>query len=56
MRSVTDANNLHDHDEMVNESVTFVQTSELEVIVSGNQHTVTFNDITKETETSDNLK
>ena len=56
VRSVTDANSLHDHDEMENESVTFVQTSELEVIVSGNQHTVTFNDIIEEPETSDNLK
>ena len=51
MRSVTDAYSLHD--ETMNESVTFVQTSELEVIVTGNQHTVTFNDITEEPETNE---
>ena len=56
VRSVTDANSLHDHDEVLSESVTFVQTSELEVIVTGNQHTVTFNDITEEPETSKQSK
>ena len=43
VRSVTDAYNLHE--ETVDESETFVQTSQLEVIVTGNQHTVTFNDV-----------
>ena len=43
VKSVTDAYNLHE--ETVDESETFVQTSELEVIVTGNQHTVTFNDV-----------
>ena len=51
VRSVTDAYSLHD--ETMNENVTFVQTSELEVIVTGNQHTVTFNDITEEPETNE---
>ena len=40
----------------MNESVTFVQTSELEVIVTGNQHTVTFNDITEEPETNEQFQ
>ena len=43
VKSVTDAYNLHE--ETVDESETFVQTSQLEVIVTGNQHTVTFNDV-----------
>ena len=43
VRSVTDAYNLHE--ETVDENETFVQTSQLEVIVTGNQHTVTFNDV-----------
>ena len=51
VRSVTDAYNLHD--ETVDENVTFVQTSELEVIVTGNQHTVTFNEITEEPESNE---
>ena len=48
MRSVTDAYDLHE--EKMNENETFVQTSQLEVIVTGNQHTVTFNDIPEITE------
>ena len=32
------------------ENETFVQTSQLEVIVTGNQHTVTFNDVPEITE------
>ena len=51
VRSVTDAYNLHE--ETMNESVTFVQTSELKVIVTGNQHTVTFNEITEEPESNE---
>ena len=54
VRSVTDAYNLHA--ETMDENVTFVQTSQLEVIVTGNQHTVTFNDvpeITEEPETNE---
>ena len=51
VRSVTDAYSLHE--ETMDKSVTFVQTSELEVIVSGNQHTVTFNEITEEPETNE---
>ena len=43
VRSVTDAYILHE--ETVDESETFVQTSQLEVIVTGNQHTVNFNDV-----------
>ena len=56
MKSVTDAYNLHE--ETVDESETFVQTSQLEVIVTGNQHTVTFNDvpvITEEPESNEQL-
>ena len=56
VRSVTDAYNLHE--ETVDESETFVQTSQLEVIVTGNQHTVTFNDvpvITEEPESNEQL-
>ena len=48
VRSVTDAYSLHE--ETIDENVTFVQTSQLEVIVTGNQHTVTFNDVPKITE------
>ena len=48
VRSVTDAYNLHE--ETIDENVTFVQTSQLEVIVTGNQHTVTFNDVPEITE------
>ena len=43
VRSVTDAYNLHE--ETMNENETFVQTSQLEVIVTGSQHTVTFNEV-----------
>ena len=43
VRSVTDAYNLHE--ETVDEDETIVQTSQLEVIVTGNQHTVTFNEV-----------
>ena len=56
VKSVTDAYNLHE--ETVDESETFVQTSQLEVIVTGNQHTVTFNDvpvITEEPESNEQL-
>ena len=48
VRSVADAYNLHE--ETIDENVTFVQTSQLEVIVTGNQHTVTFNDVPEITE------
>ena len=51
VRSVTDAYNLHE--ETIDENVTFVQTSELEVIVTGNQHTMTFNDVPEITEESE---
>ena len=51
VRSVTDAYNLHE--ETIDENVTFMQTSELEVIVTGNQHTVTFNEITEEPESNE---
>ena len=56
VRSVTDAYNLHE--ETVDESETFVQTSQLKVIVTGNQHTVMFNDvplITEEPESNEQL-
>ena len=43
MRSVTDAYSLHE--KTVDENETIVQTSQLEVIVTGNQHTVTFNEV-----------
>ena len=43
VRSVTDAYNLPE--ETVDENEKFLQTSQLEVIVTGNQHTVTFNDV-----------
>ena len=49
LRSVTDAYNLHE--EIMNENETFVQTSQLEV--TGNQHTVTFNDVPEITEESE---
>ena len=48
VRSVTDAYNLHKV--TINENETFVQTSQLEVIVTGNQHTVTFNDVSEITD------
>ena len=51
VRSVTDAYNLHE--DPIDRSVTFVQTSDLEVIVFGNQHTVTFNEITEEQESNE---
>ena len=44
VRSVTDAYNLQEETiSSMEERV--VQTSQLEVIVTGNQHTVTFNDV-----------
>ena len=43
MRSVTDAYSLHE--EPVDDNEVIVQTSQLEVIVTGNQHTVTFNEV-----------
>ena len=48
VRSVTDAYNLYE--DTVDENEIFVQTSQLEVIVTGNQHTVTFNDVPELTE------
>ena len=51
VRSVTDAYNLHE--ETIDENVTFMQTSELDWIVTGNQHTVTFNEITEEPESNE---
>ena len=48
VRSVTDAYNLHE--ETIDENETFVQTSQLKVIVAGNQHTVTFNNVPEITE------
>ena len=44
VRSVTDAYNLQE-ETISSMDGTFVQTSQLEVIVTGNQHTVTFNDV-----------
>ena len=43
VRSVTDAYNLHENP--VDDNEVIVQTSQLEVIVTGNQHTVTFNEV-----------
>ena len=58
-RSVTDAYNLHEETiSNMDEIEIFVQTSQLEVIVPGNQHTVTFNDVlifTKESEPNNQL-
>ena len=46
VKSVTDAYNLHEETiSSIHENETVMQTSHLEVIVSRNQHTVTFNDV-----------
>ena len=59
VRSVTDAYNLHEETiSNMDENEIVVQTSHLEVIVPGNQHTVTFNDVpifTKEPEPNNQL-
>ena len=44
VRSVTDAYNLQE-ETLSSMDETVVQTSQLEVIVTGDQHTVTFNDV-----------
>ena len=44
VRSVTDAYNRQE-EKISYMDETVVQTSQLEVIVNGNQHTVTFNDV-----------
>ena len=49
VRSVTDAYNLHE-ETISSMDETVVQTSQLEVVVTGNQHTVTFNDVSILTE------
>ena len=59
VRSVTDAYNLHEKTiSNMEENEIVVQTSHLGVIVPGNQHTVTFNDVpifTKEPEPNNQL-
>ena len=46
VKSVTDAYNLHEETiSSMDDNEIVVQTSHLEVIVPGNQHTVTFNDV-----------
>ena len=49
VRSVTDAYNLQE-ETILSMNETVVQTSQLEVIVTGNKHTVTFNDVPEFTE------
>ena len=44
VRSVTDANSLQE-EPLSSIDETFIKTSQLEVIVTGYQHTVTFNDV-----------